>query len=49
MWRIRLQVGGDRDWADVLATVAIEAVPIGAIRTVFPTARIGWRYLHLAQ
>ena len=41
MWRrARLQVGGGRGRADMLATVDFEAAPIGAIRTVCPTARI---------
>ena len=49
-WReIRLQVGGDRDWADMLATVDSAAASIAAIRMAFQTARIGRRYFHLGK
>ena len=33
----------------MLATVDFEAASIRAIRMVFPKARIGGRYFHLAQ
>ena len=50
MWRqIGLQVGGARNWAEMLATVDFEATSIGASRMVFATARIGGRYFHLGK
>ena len=47
--QIMLQVGGEREWADMLATVGFGAASIGAIRMAPPTERVGGCYFHLGR